>query len=129
MREIKINPSEGYPDITLNKEKGIFEISGISMPINGKQFYQPVFDFLDEYMEQPNTTTHFIFNLRYFNISSSKMILFILFKLQELEEKSLQLFVTWCYANEDILEAGKDYELMSKINFQFKKVPYQRIMK
>jgi hypothetical protein len=32
------------------------------------------------------------------------------------------VLVTWCYDDEDILEAGKDFEHMVSIPFQFKEV-------
>ncbi|MCW3083082.1 MAG: hypothetical protein JWP12_448 [Bacteroidetes bacterium] len=119
---IKINRSDSYPDIIMDKANGIFEIKGISLPENGKDFYQPVLDFLTEYAEAPNEVTHFLFNLRYFNISSSKMLLFILYKLQEIQTPERKVMVTWCYDDEDILEAGKDFEQMVKLPFQFKEV-------
>ncbi len=119
---IKINRSDSYPDIIMDKENGIFEIKGISLPENGKDFYQPVLDFLAEYAEAPNDVTHFLFNLRYFNISSSKMLLFILYKLQEIQTPERKVLVTWCYDDEDILEAGKDFEQMVKVPFQFKEI-------
>lgn len=120
LNEIKIKRSDSYPDITLDKENGIFEIKGISLPQNGKDFYQPVLDFLAEYALEPNEVTHFVFNLRFFNISSSKMLLFIFYKLQEIHASGKMVLITWCYDDEDILEAGKDFEQMAKLPFQFK---------
>jgi hypothetical protein len=49
MKLIKINHSEIYPAIIMDKENGVFEIKGVSLLENGKGFYQPVLDFLDEY--------------------------------------------------------------------------------
>lgn len=122
MKMIQINRSDIYPDIILDKENGIFEIKGVSLPMNGKEFYQPVLDFFDEYSATPNEFTHFVFNLQYFNISSSKMILFILYKLKELNDSGKSVYVTWCYDDADIHEAGKDFEQMVSIPFQFKEI-------
>jgi hypothetical protein len=122
MKEFKIAHSERYPDITLDKENGIFEIKGVSLPENGKEFYQPVLDFLDEYARQSNQVTHFVFNLRFFNISSSKMFLYMLYKLKELQLSGKSVLITWCYDDDDILEAGKDFAHMVSVPFQFKEV-------
>jgi hypothetical protein len=122
MREIKINRSDSYPEIVFDKENGIFEIKGISLPENGREFYQPVLDFLEEYVRAPHAFTHFVFNLKYFNISSSKMILFILYKLKELHDSGKSVLVTWCFDDADIREAGQDFEYMTQIPFQFKEV-------
>lgn len=127
LKEIRILRSDIYPEIILDKENGIFEIKGVSLPENGKEFYQPVMDFLEEYSLAPNTITHFVFNLRYFNISSSKMFLFILYKLKELNESGKTVIVTWCYDDADILEAGKDFEHMVVVPFQFKEVHSENI--
>jgi hypothetical protein len=127
-KEIKILRSDVYPDIILDKENGIFEIKGISLPENGKEFYQPVVDFFEEYAEKPNTITHFVFNLRYFNISSSKMFLFILYKLKEISEAGNDVLVTWCYDDDDIHEAGKDFEHMVSVPFQFKEIYGENIL-
>lgn len=124
---IRILRSDVYPDIIMDKENGVFEIKGISLPENGKEFYQPVIDFLEEYSLQPDKITHFVFNLRYFNISSSKMFLFILYKLKEISDAGNTVLVTWCYDDEDIHEAGKDFEHMVIVPFQFKEVHQQSI--
>jgi hypothetical protein len=122
-----INRSDIYPDIILDKANGIFEIKGISLPENGKEFYQPVLDYLSEYTLAPNMVTHFVFNLRFFNISSSKMFLFILYKLKELHAGGNTVLVTWCHDDDDILEAGKDLEHMVAIPFQFKEVFLEKL--
>ena len=100
----------------------VFEIKGVSLPLNGKDFYQPVLDFLDEYLEDPNKITLFVFNLKYFNISSSKMFLFMLYKLKELFDSGKTVVVIWSFDDDDIREAGEDFQHMVDIPFQFKEV-------
>ena len=122
MKLIKIAHSDIYPTIIMDKENGIFEIKGVSLPLNGKDFYQPVLDFLDEYLEDPNKITLFVFNLKYFNISSSKMFLFMLYKLKELFDSGKTVVVIWSFDDDDIREAGEDFQHMVDIPFQFKEV-------
>jgi hypothetical protein len=126
-KKITINRSDIYPDITLDRSTGIFEIKGISLPENGKEFYQPVLDFLAEYALEPNAMTHFVFNLRFFNISSSKMFLFILYKLKELNDNGHTVLITWCYDDDDIQEAGRDFEHMVALPFQFKEIYLEKL--
>jgi hypothetical protein len=122
MKHIKINKSDIYPTIIMDKENGVFEIKGVSLPLNGKDLYQPVLDFLDEYVKDPNKITLFVFNLKYFNISSSKMFLFMLYKLKELFDSGKAVVVIWSYDDEDIREAGEDFQHMVDVPFQFKEV-------
>ena len=122
MKFIKLNKTDIYPTIIMDKENGVFEIKGVSLPLDGKEFYQPVLDFLDEYIQNPNKITLFVFNLKYFNISSSKMFLFMLYKLKELFDSGKTVVVIWSYDDEDIREAGDDFQHMVDVPFQFKEV-------
>lgn len=122
MKLVKINHSDIYPTIIMDKENGIFEIKGVSLPKNGKEFYQPVLDFIDEYAQDPNKITLFVFNLKFFNISSSKMFLFMLYKLKELYDSGKTVLVIWSYDHDDIREAGDDFQQMVDVPFQFKEV-------
>ena len=122
MKHIKINKSDIYPTIIMDKENGVFEIKGVSLPLNGKDLYQPVLDFLDEYSKDPNKITLFVFNLKFFNISSSKMFLFMLYKLKELYDSGKTVVVIWSFDHDDIREAGEDFLHMVDIPFQFKEV-------
>lgn len=113
--------SNTYPEVLLDPESGIFTIEGKSVPEDGKTFYAPVLKWLDDYFNQPAAETHFIFKLDYFNISTSKMILFILYKLNELKGKGHSVKITWYYKDEDdeMLEVGEDYEFMIDIPFEY----------
>ena len=122
LKIVNINRTEIYPTIIMDKENGVFEIKGVSLPIDGKDLYQPVLDFLDEYAKNPNKITLFVFNLKYFNISSSKMYLFMLYKLKELYDSGKAVVVVWSYDDEYIREAGDDFQQMVDVPFQFKEV-------
>lgn len=122
LKIVNINQTEIYPTIIMDKENGVFEIKGVSLPLDGKDLYQPVLDFLDEYSKNPNKITLFVFNLKYFNISSSKMFLFMLYKLKELYDSGKAVVVVWSYDDEDIREAGDDLQHMVDVPFQFKEV-------
>ena len=75
MEVIKIKGTDDTPTIILDKESGIFEISGRSLPEDVTTFYEPVLNWLDEYQEEANPKTVFAFKLVYFNTASSKLIL------------------------------------------------------
>ena len=111
-----------FPTVILNKRDSIFRIEGNSTPENGKEFFEPVLNWLNEYSKKPNPETKFIFDLDYFNISSSKAILFMLYKLLEIQQAGHKIHVTWCYSDAYILGAGRDYAFMVKIPFEFVKV-------
>lgn len=72
------------------------------------------------YLRQKKTTV--IIDLEYFNITSSKRILFLLYKLNELSENGSDVKVEWLYreTDEDMYEVGQDYAYMVKVPFEFK---------
>ncbi|HAI74870.1 MAG TPA: nuclear pore complex subunit, partial [Microscillaceae bacterium] len=83
MDVINLEGTEDTPKIILDRNNGIFEISGRSLPEDSAEFYQPILDWLQEYAKGPNPDTTFIFKLEYFNTASSKLILDILSKLEQ----------------------------------------------
>lgn len=110
------------PYVRLNKQSGIMEISGRSVPQETEEFWSPVLRWFENYAKQPNATTVVKMNLEYFNISSSKRILFLLYKLKEIQERGNNVLVEWNYGehDRDMLEVGQDYAYMANVPFEFK---------
>ena len=84
METIKIQGSEDTPKIILDAASEILEISGRSLPEDVSSFYEPVLNWLDGYAENPNKKTVFNFKLTYFNTASSKLLLDILMRLDDM---------------------------------------------
>ncbi len=116
-----ISGTDFYPAIIFNPEENIFAIRGISTPENGKEFYKPVISWLEVYAERPNHETELLIDLEYFNLSTSKALLFMFYLLSEMHEAGKRVKVTWCYRDAYILSAGRDYAFMVKIPFEFRK--------
>lgn len=110
-----------YPTIVLDPANDRFEISGKSVPEDTETFYRPVIKWLEEYAKNPNDETKFLIKLDYLNVTSSKRILYILFKLNELLKKGKKVSVSWYYMEDDelSLEDGHDFAFMVKIPFEF----------
>ena len=54
------------------------------------------------------------------NLSSSKMILFILYRLKELKTQGKEVLVNWGHLEDDkeMIEVAEDYEFMVDIPFK-----------
>lgn len=120
MKVLSYKP-EGYlPGIILDKNTGRFEISGKTCPEDAIEFYDPVFDWLDEYAKNPNDETVFNFRLTYFNTVSSKIIMMIMLRLEEISEEGHSVEIKWFYPedDEDLEEAGEDYQGMLSLDFE-----------
>jgi len=119
MDTIKINSTDDTPRIILDAENEIFEISGMSLPEDVNLFYEPILSWLEEYAESPNKETIFNFRLIYFNTASSKLLLDILFKLEEIFEDGHTVTVKWYYPedDEDMKESGEEYSELVDVPF------------
>jgi hypothetical protein len=110
------------PTILFNPHENIFHIHGISTPENGKDFFEPVLKWMEEYSRHPNALTELQIDLEYFNLSTSKAILFMFYQLSQMQDSGHKVRVVWCYRDAYILSAGRDYAYMVKIPFEFRKV-------
>jgi len=122
MKTLSLEGSPKTPTIEMNAETGIIEIEGRSIPENSIDFYKPVVEWLDEYANAPTGDTKVNIKLEYFNTSSSKCILDVFKKLENVFKQSGEkgVVINWYYEedDEDMLEAGEDYQSILKIPFK-----------
>ena len=114
-----------YPSIILDKEKGIFEISGRSLPEDADNFYTEIIEWIQEYIKEPNENTEFVFKLDYYNSSTARKISDILVLLEKILESEKKIQIHWYYQEGDevMKESGEDFELIMNIPFEFKEIP------
>jgi len=111
METIKIQGTDDTPGVIFDAENKIFQISGRSMPEDVTAFYEPLLDWLDDYSEIADGKIIFEFKLEYFNTASSKLLLDVLMKLEEMFEDGKEISVKWYFPDddEDMEEAGEEY--------------------
>ena len=95
MRALYIEETGSTPKIELDKSSGTFRIVGKSFPEDVKSFYIPVIDWIQQYVQDPNSETLFEVSLEYFNTASSKMLLVILSQLKEIQKREQKITVLW----------------------------------
>ncbi|HBX51837.1 MAG: hypothetical protein A2275_00505 [Bacteroidetes bacterium RIFOXYA12_FULL_35_11] len=119
MEALLIEATEDSPKIALDAANNLFQISGRSLPENAIGFYQPVFDWLQNYLQSPNTESVFEFQLEYFNTASAKQIAKILLFLEKLSIKS-DVIVKWYYKQDDVdmLASGQRYAKLINVKFE-----------
>lgn len=112
------------PSVILDAERGIFEISQMSLPEDAVDFYSPILAWLREYAQNPNPETVFNMKLEYFNTASSKQLIQILLIFQEMKNRS-NVLVKWFYKeiDEDMLALGEEYKQIMQIPFELTLVP------
>jgi hypothetical protein len=120
MEPFRIEPARNTPLISL-KPDGNMKICGRSIHENVAEFYQPSFDWTDEYLVNPPEVTRIDIQLEYFNSASAKYIIKLLQKFREVLFKDKKLFISWFYeeGDEDILERGEYFSSVLDISFNF----------
>jgi len=126
MDPIKIEGTPKTPTINFSAETGVLEIKGRSIPENAVEFYKPMVDWIGAYGDQAKPATQVNVQLEYFNTSSSKCILDVFKKLESINSKT-SITINWHYEedDEDMLEAGEDYQAI--INIPFKMIEMEEM--
>lgn len=123
MEEIKLTPTPKTPSVVFGPN-GMLELKGRSIPENSLEFYKPLIDWVESYGRTPAAETNVHVQLEYFNTSSSKCLLDFFKRLENVKGK---VTIHWYYEqdDEDMLEAGEDYEAI--INVPFKMIEVEEL--
>ncbi len=116
MNEIKMASTKKTPSVTFAAD-GKLELKGRSIPENSLEFYKPLIDWMEAYTKGPAAETNLHIQLEYFNTSSSKCLLDLFKRLEGISGK---VTIHWYYEqdDEDMLEAGEDYEAIISVPFK-----------
>lgn len=113
-----IEGTDDTPEVRLDKQNGIFEIAGRSLPEDSIEFFKPVMEWLAEYRKQANDSTNFVIKLDYMNTASSKLIQDILLALQNIPGARIM----WYFQedDEDMETTGHEYSEFVAVPFEFR---------
>jgi hypothetical protein len=100
------------------KPEGVLEFSGNSYPENCHSFYKPVIDWIQLYIQNPAPATHLRFHFKYFNTSTSGVVVEILTHLKVI---SPDLKIKWEYDMEDeeTFFSGQNFAELLELTFEF----------
>jgi hypothetical protein len=124
MENIILQPTPKTPSVKLDAQTGMVEIKGRSIPENSLEFYKPLIEWVEKYAADSQAETNVHIQLEYFNTSSSKCLLDFFKRLETINNK---VVINWYYEqdDEDMLEAGEDYEAI--INVPFKMIEVEEM--
>jgi hypothetical protein len=125
MENFSIERTRKSPEINFNFSAGTLVLKGCSTPENATDFFRPLAEAIDRYSYAPNPVTEVTVHLDYFNTSSSKMIFMLFKKLSGIHKNGSTVTINWCYedGDDDMLEAGQDYESILEIPFNMVLIP------
>ncbi len=121
MLDLHIDKGTNTPKVDFLKEEGILQFEGRSIPENPNDFYKPLFQWIQDYYQQPKELTTIVIKLEYINSGSSKSLLEFFRYIKEQYQLGRQCLVKW-YSEEDdesVQELGEHYQFTLKIPFEF----------
>ncbi|MGM0502814.1 MAG: DUF1987 domain-containing protein [Bacillota bacterium] len=121
MEELFIESTKSSPEIDFDPEINVLEIKGESYPEDSFEFYEPVFEWLEEYVEQleENEEVRVEVSLSYLNTSSTKSIMFILDTLEEAYLEGVGVKINWYYAEDNELSYEMAEDFMDYLELPF----------
>ncbi len=115
-----IEGSKRTPYIIADLKKGVITISGISLPENPFEYYRPLNEALDGYLNEGKKKTLLEFRIEYFNTGSAVVLRNLIQRLLEsLGETNLS--IRWYYEkdDQDIKETADEFRaIFPSIDFK-----------
>jgi hypothetical protein len=121
MERKEIRATKKTPRILLDPN-GLIEFEGYSFLENTKSFYEPVVEWLKEYIIHPAEKTEVNFKMDFFNTSSQLWIFMVVEILIDLEKVGKDIVFNWYYKEEEVEEAGEDLANLLNVKMNFIKL-------
>ncbi len=124
MNELKGKYVEGTaktPQVEFNHLTGELVLEGRSIPENAGKVYEPIVEWVNEYIKSPCSTTNFHLNLEYFNSASLIWLTKIILVLSNTSMQGAIVYIHLYFEVEDY-EDGISDELRDLIEFLSDKI-------
>lgn len=124
MNDIIINGTNKLPTVNLDSGAGMIEISGRSIPEDGKEFYDDILKWIRDYAEHPQPETIAEFRFEYLNSSSHISVKNIVRELGKLHDAGHKIIIRWFYEEEDssMYDIANDYMEITNVPFEIHSV-------
>ncbi len=124
MKNLIIKGTRETFGINFNNENGLLEIEGASYPEDAFAFFQPLYDWVEEYISVAEKPITLSLKINYLNSSSSKCLFDMLDVLEEYYKKGGNVKVIWYYEQDDkdVMESGE--ELKEDLEFPFELISF-----
>ena len=120
MKALIIKAGPQTPFVNFDAESGKLEISGRSLADPIANFYQPLIDWLDDYIAEAKPLSILSLNFEYLSNESIKHLLILMKKIEFIGGRGNKVLINWHYpaGNIEMIEAGEDFRSIVKVPFQ-----------
>lgn len=114
MEKLSIAQTKSTPQVEFDPSCHSLFLQGQSYPENAFKFYEPIFQWVDQYLLQLDAAAVVTidFHFPYINTSSSKCIMMLLEKFDEAFQSGKKVTLNWFYYedNESELECAEEFK-------------------
>ena len=125
MNDMDLAQTPSTPLVRTDSRAGRLSMAGDSYPENPFEFFQPIIDWLDRYLEERDGPLSCDLTLVYLNTSSIRAMMDIFDRLEEAHKGGRQVSVHWSYDpdNERVGELAEEFK--EDCSFPFTIAPRQ----
>ena len=124
METLILEATNQNPYICFDPANNKFEISGKSLPEDSGEFYSPIIEWIDQYIENPIEHTDFHIKMDYYNTASARYISRIVHTLDKMAKKH-KVKIFWYYRaiDEDMESMGDEFYENTDLDFELVEIP------
>lgn len=123
MATLKREETDDLPSVIFDDYKGVFDISKRSLPENAIIFYEPLVNYILDYLKTPKEITTVVFHFDYISTSSTKQIMRIILLFDELAKtKEVKLHWNYDIGDTDMLQTGNRLEKLTSLKFIYQEI-------
>lgn len=129
MEQLVIKGTEKTPEISFDATTGKLSVGGRSYSSDAFDFYRPINEWLNNYIQNPNELTILEVNVDYFHSVSVKYLTTIVRKVAQLQEIGKSIKIIWIHQadendEDESFELGKSIEAEARIKFEYVEIAH-----
>jgi hypothetical protein len=116
---LRIGATEDTPEIDFDTTTGVFKVTGRALPENAHEFFKPIEEWVQSYVESPLESTVVEMRIDYFNSAATRYIFNLLMCFEDIVDDGGDAKVIWYYKEDDDMIETKGEELASILEVPF----------
>ena len=116
---LRIEATEDTPEIDFDTTTGVFKVTGRALPENAHEFFKPIEEWVQSYVESPVESTVVEMRIDYFNSAATRYIFNLLMCFEDIVDDGGDAKVIWYYKEDDDMIETKGEELASILEVPF----------
>jgi len=117
---LRIEATEDTPLIDFDTSTGVFKVTGRALPEDAHDFFKPIEEWLQAYVESPLAETIVEMRIDYFNSAATRYIFNLLMCFEDIvDDEKGEVKILWYYKEGDDMIESKGEEMSSILELPF----------